>query len=156
MKRFKTRQGGILVRLRSAEVAILMRLPSLVGSVGSAADDPAAARLAPEAYLDDEAASREFARLTGDDLARARREDAARFSEQLLEAGDGVLLSEEDAACWMRVIGDARLVLAARSGLDQVESLDTVASRDPEGTLIHLLGMFQGELSQALLAGMDA
>jgi hypothetical protein len=54
------------------------------------------------------------------------------------------------------VLGDARLVVAARRGLlDPAAEAELRSSRDPDVTLIALLGMLQGELSEVLLDQID-
>ncbi|MFF7683313.1 DUF2017 family protein [Microbacterium sp. NPDC007973] len=92
-------------------------------------DDPAVARLMPDAYPDDEAASREFRRLTGGDLIERRSQDAATVLQTL--GGDGgeptpagdpdatiaVALGEGEALAWMRTLSAVRLVLATRLGI---------------------------------------
>jgi hypothetical protein len=156
VRRFASDSAGVAIRLTPAEVAILSRLPSLLGSVGTTPDDPAARRLHPEAYPEDLDASRELARLTSDDLDEARRADLERFGALLPEAATGTSMTADDAVAWMRVLGDARLVVAARRGLlDPGAAEELRSSRDPDVTLIALLGMLQGELSEVLLDQMD-
>ncbi len=90
-------------------------------------DDPAVARLAPDAYPDDEAASREFRRLTGGDLLERRAQDAAVLLQTLgLDGGDRSAEDDPDATitialggdrglAWMRTLSALRLVLATRT-----------------------------------------
>ncbi|MCD2170049.1 DUF2017 domain-containing protein [Microbacterium sp. JC 701] len=92
-------------------------------------DDPAVARLFPDAYPDDEAASREFRRLTGGDLLERRAQDAAVLLQTLgLDGGDRsaeddpdatitIALGETEALAWMRTLSALRLVLATRLGI---------------------------------------
>jgi hypothetical protein len=148
---------GTLVTLDPAEVAILSRLPSLVGSVGAQHDDPAEERLHPAAYVDDEDAAREFRRLVDKDLVEGRSEDLAVFTETLSDADDGVVLSEAHLECWLRVLGDARLTLAARRELlVDDETFAKASRRDPDVALIDYLGMLQQEIVEQLLATMGA
>lgn len=96
-------------------------------------DDPAVARLVPDAYADDTAAADEFRRLTQSDLLDRRRDDAARVLASLER--DGVTLRPADidrvdaegtltvhldgivAASWLRTLTALRLVLATRLGI---------------------------------------
>lgn len=88
--------------------------------------DPALRRLSPDAYPDDEAASREFRRLTEGDLLTRRRQDAATVSASLpeiatlsTEAADDVVLTlgPEEVRAWMRTLTAMRLVIATRLGI---------------------------------------
>ncbi|MBT9605297.1 DUF2017 family protein [Microbacterium sp.] len=92
-------------------------------------DDPAVARLLPDAYPDDEAASREFRRLTGADMLDRRAEDARTVLDTLGMDGVAldptsdpdttitVALGENEARAWMRTLSAVRLVLATRLGI---------------------------------------
>ena len=92
-------------------------------------DDPAVARLLPDAYPDDEDASREFRRLTGGDMLDRRAEDARMVLDTLaMDGGDldpasdpdttiTVALGETEARAWMRTLSAVRLVLATRLGI---------------------------------------
>jgi hypothetical protein len=92
-------------------------------------DDPAVARLTPDAYPDDEDASREFRRLTGADMLDRRADDAQTVLHTLgMESGEldptgdpettiTVALGEGEARAWMRTLSAVRLVLATRLGI---------------------------------------
>ncbi len=98
-------------------------------SGSQATDDPAVSRLTPDAYPDDEAASREFRRLTGGDLLERRAQDAATVLHTLgMDGADldpasdpdatiAVALGEGEAMAWMRTLSAVRLVLATRLGI---------------------------------------
>ncbi|KTS65180.1 hypothetical protein NS206_05355 [Microbacterium testaceum] len=90
-------------------------------------DDPAVARLLPDAYPDDEEATREFRRLTGDDLLGRRAADAEVVLRTLgmdggaHDQGDPdatltIALGEDEALSWMRTLSAVRLVMATRLG----------------------------------------
>ena len=92
-------------------------------------DDPAVLRLLPDAYPDDDAASREFRRLTGADMLDRRADDARTVLHTLgMDGGDldpgsdpdttiTVALGEGEARAWMRTLSAVRLVLATRLGI---------------------------------------
>lgn len=114
-----------------------LHLAGLVGqfadlvSTSRAGDDPAVARLLPDAYPDDPEASREFRRLTGDDMLGRRAEDARTLLSTLATDGVSVdpesdadttiavALSELEAMAWMRTLSAVRLVLAERLGIQE-------------------------------------
>lgn len=95
----------------------------------SRTDDPGVIRLLPDAYPDDEAASREFRRLTAADMLDRRAGDARTLLDTLgmnspdqeapdeTEAMMTVALSETEAHAWMRTLSAVRLVLATRLGI---------------------------------------
>lgn len=84
------------------------------------AADPGIARLAPNAYPDDDEAAREFRRLTEGDLLARRRVDAGLVAASLPAAPDAdddvveIPLDEDTVEAWLRTLGALRLVLAAR------------------------------------------
>lgn len=92
-------------------------------------DDPAVLRLLPDAYPDDDEASREFRRLTGADMLERRAEDARTVLATLgMDGGEldpasdpdttiTVALGETEARAWMRTLSAVRLVLATRLGI---------------------------------------
>jgi len=105
-----------------------------VGLGGSSrlSDDPAIARLLPNAYADDEAAA-DFRGLTERSLA-SRKVANARVVVQSLRVSDVtagvVVLSEEEAQSWLRTLADVRLTIAARLGIktDDDEGADDDSS----------------------------
>ncbi|MFT4213119.1 MAG: DUF2017 family protein [Microbacterium sp.] len=95
--------------------------------------DPALARLTPDAYPDDVEASREFRGLTRADLLRRRTDDAGALLADLAAAGDVtdpasldpedalteivIVLDADRSAAWLRTLAALRLVLASRLGV---------------------------------------
>jgi hypothetical protein len=100
-------------------------LPGLIlGGATSVSDDPALARLLPDAYADAERAS-EFRQLTERGLATGKVANA-RFVAESIGSGNGsgkVELDPAGAQRWMRSIGDMRLTLAARIGIEDDDSV---------------------------------
>jgi hypothetical protein len=95
--------------------------------------DPAIARLLPEAYRDDGAASADFRRRTSDDLRAGKREAAKVVLATLPAAAEGVaLLGEDEVDAWLRSLTDLRLVLGSRLGLVDDESADELDAIDPD------------------------
>ena len=80
-------------------------------------DDPVLARLFPDAYADDAAASGDFRRYTESDL-RAGKRDAARAMLASLPPGSGrVVLDRPTAEVWLAALNDVRLALGTRLGV---------------------------------------
>ncbi len=155
MSRFRAVANGIETSLLDTEVALLGRLGSLLGGAGVDKADPSRDRLIPKIYPDDEAASREFDRLAGKERVEARSADRERFNDGLDAAASGTItLSVDDAAAWARVIGEARIVLAARKGLFE-QGLPEERVDDPDVAFVMLLGVFQEELVEQMLIGME-
>lgn len=155
MSRFEAGPSGVTVRLPGPELAILSRLGSLLGGAGVGKDDPATERLTPRIYPEDESASREFERLAGKERVEARSADREVFADGLQAAAGGALvLDDDEAAAWLRVIGEARVVVAARKGLFDA-GLPTGSVDDPEVALVMFLGLLQEELVGQVLTRME-
>jgi hypothetical protein len=78
--------------------------------------DPALARLFPNAYRDDAEQSGEFRRLTEPDLREAKRTHARTALATLVEhdAGEALRLDLAEARAWLGALNDIRLVLSVR------------------------------------------
>ena len=93
-------------------------LAALVG-IGTAVrppDDPALARLLPDAHKDDPQASAEFRRYTESGL-RSRKREGLGLVLRTLDRGPAVRLDDTEASAWLVALTDVRLVLAERIGL---------------------------------------
>ena len=93
-------------------------LAELVG-IGTAVrppDDPALARLLPDAHKDDPQASAEFRRYTESGL-RARKRQGLELALRTLDRGTLLRLNDAEAGAWLIALTDVRLVLAERIGL---------------------------------------
>jgi len=126
-------------------------------------DDPAVARLLPDAYSDDADASAEFRRLTGSDLLDRRRHDAsvvlatlatdtpeldiATADEADMTRAFVLTLDNEESGAWMRVLAAVRLVLASRLGIESEEDDDM---DDPRFGVYEWLGFRLDGLVQAV------
>jgi hypothetical protein len=120
-----------------------------------APEDPALARLLPDAYRDDPDAAGEFRRYTEQSLRSAKQENAQAVLDTLPADGGPVKLAAEQAQAWLRTLNDVRLVLGVRLGVteefeDQWEQLDP---DDPASAVFEIyawLGAVQESLVQAL------
>ncbi len=148
---FRRRDGTIEVVLTAQERAVLHTLPETLDNLGTSDVDPAAARLHPPAYPDDPAADAYFREMTEDDLAKARATDRSRFAETV----DASSMSDDDAQMRLRVLGDARLTLAARMGIEQEGWEDDRSLADSrDGAMLHYLSYVQDALIQVLSAAL--
>ncbi len=120
-------------------------LEELVGPVGAPAviaDDPALARLFPDAYGGDPQASAEFRGLTGSSL----RETKLAALDAVLADLHGVVpagrlaLSGEQAERWLAALNDVRLVMGVRLQIDEDvwEELEQMPADDPRMPILEL------------------
>jgi hypothetical protein len=93
-------------------------------------DDPALARLLPDAYREDPQAAGEFRRYTERDLRDGKAAAARTILETLPEHGGRVTLSEDQAQTWLRALNDIRLALGVRLGVTE-EVHEELAQMDP-------------------------
>lgn len=102
-------------------------LAGLAWSVDGVAepDDPALARLLPNASEDDEVAA-EFRRLTEGDLRAAKVERLRMVWGALLAPGERLEVQPERAMDWAAALTDVRLVLAERLGVMTDEDAEKV------------------------------
>jgi hypothetical protein len=142
---FVVTEGGIQLTVEADEQGVLRSVPTLLQG------DDAGGRLDYTPHPDDPAADAEYRELIGDDLNRLRREDRDSFDEFV--AGEPG--SPETLEAFMRVIGEARLVLADRLGIeDDGWEAEAELQSDPELALLGWLGYLQdaavGVLSELL------
>lgn len=127
---------------------------AIAGAFGGAEappNDPALARLMPDAYADDEEASAEFRRHTENELVERRIRDARRVLTGLdpnlnepvselveFDASTGhlpfdVVLDEESGEAWMRTLAAVRLVVASRLGIESEDDDEAARAVDDDG-----------------------
>jgi hypothetical protein len=146
---FRRREDGIEVRLRAQERAVLRSVPGMLAALED--DEDAQARLNPPAHRDDPAAAEEFRALVSADLARERAADRERFAATIGRR----TIADADAEAWLRVVGDLRLVLGTRLGIDQDDwETDPSLGGSTEAALLHYLGYLQDGLARVLGAGL--
>ncbi len=118
-------------------------------------DDPVLARLLPDAYRDDPAASGEFRRYTEQDLRSGKVAAARTVLATLPPAGGRVRLSEPEAQAWLRALNDVRLALSVRLGVTEEfdEEVAEIAADDPRSAYVWVyqwLAYLQDSLIDAL------
>ena len=87
-----------------------------IGTSVDLPDDPALARLLPDAHADDPEASSEFRRYTERGL-RERKRQCLETARLTLGREGALTLDETEAQAWLVALTDVRLVLAERMGL---------------------------------------
>lgn len=173
---FHRARGRIAVRFDAAEAALLRKLfgelvellddgadgagdDPLASAVGTleprqVPEDPALARLFPDAYRDDDEAASDFRRYTEGDL-RAGKIDAARSVADSLGEGGRLLLSAEEAQTWLTALNDLRLTLGTRLSVteDHEEVFGALSDDDPRKQLWYIydwLSYLQQSLVESL------
>ncbi len=144
---FESTPDGVLAHFSDAERDFLIQLLELLADVGSAAGDPAAARLDPVVYPDDPLAEEEYRRLMRSEIDEARVADRSAY-QMVLESKGDVTMSFPEAEAVMRVVGEGRLALAARLGI-RVEGDTETLDKDDRSALDYL-AYVQGNLIEVL------
>jgi hypothetical protein len=130
-----------------------------IGTATAAPEDPALARLFPDGYTDDDAASADFRRYTQVGLRDARRARIAAALATLDASAHGrTVLDAETTQAWLGVLNDLRLVLGER--LEVTEDLEAMLAAmtpdDPRRAALGVydwLGWVQETLVRTLLRG---
>lgn len=120
-------------------------------------EDPALARLFPDAYADPEQAD-EFRRFTQRDLRTSKLEHLATASATLARANP-TQLSDEECRAWLGALNDLRLTLGARldvteDGSEQFLALDEDDPRRAMYLVYDWLTYHQDRLVRALEKGL--
>ena len=120
-------------------------------------EDPALARLFPDAYPDDPDATAEFRRYTQADLTTERRRRATVALESLerIKGGGRLSLMAVEAAAWLGALNDLRLVLGTRLEItaDEQDPGEGFGPDDPRTAYVpvyYYLGYLQETLVEAL------
>jgi len=123
-------------------------------------NDPALARLFPDAYSDDEEAASEFRRFTERSLRETKMAHARTVAHSIDRSGNKIVLGDADAQAWLGTLNDLRLTLGSRLGIDEDNHEDFLALPEdhPTFALYHVydwLTFLQDTLIRAL-TGFDA
>lgn len=144
---FEPVEGGIELWLPPELADWLADLPAALDRIGYPGD-PAAERLNAPVYLDDPEANAEWRRWMDGELDQSRAADRSAFTELVAAAVDGTVASPAEAEAFLRVLVEARLMLAARFGVDVESDYEDLSER--EATTLQALGEIQVLLIQAL------
>jgi len=144
---FSIEGGRIGVLMTPGEREVLRAVPILLRSVEQDEGAPAWSRLRAVGHLDDPGAAAEFVELTAGMLETAKTADLDRLDETL----EDDLLDPADAECWMRAIGEARLAVAARLGIEDDGWEESGGDGElVETTVLRVLGYLQDALVTTL------
>lgn len=129
-----------------------------IGTSTEVPADPALARLFPDGYTDDPAASADFRRYTEAGLRSVKRAALETALATVGEPGERVALTPDQAEAWLRALNDTRLVLGERLGIsDEIEEVvESLGEDDPRLALFWVydrLTYLQESLVQALWTG---
>jgi len=147
---FRNVAGQVELTLERWAADALGAVVELLETVGMIDADPAVGRLDQAPYPDDPEASAEFQRLMAGELEQSRAADRSAFSLTVEQAPRGVTLSAGEAEAWLRVLAEARLVLASRLGIAEDGWEDDLPEDDPPVALLHYLGWLQQSLADTL------
>lgn len=130
------RGGGFDIRISGRERDVLATVPETLRAVLASGDagDPVARRLFPSAYLDDEAASREFDDVVHDDLMERRLAAIATF-ERTVHADH---VTEDELIDWLAALNDVRLVLGVRLAVTEESTSADFADEEETETAFEL------------------
>jgi len=139
-------------------------LTAALGLAASTApsDDPALARLFPDAYREDPSASAEFRRYTEADLRQGKRANASSALASLdwsrLKQSRGVItLDDTQAQAWLRALNDLRLVLGARlETWENIKELTSSLSVDNPRLVIVDIYLWLGWLQETLVEAVGS
>ena len=122
------------------------------GDVGIS-DDPAVARLLPDAY-DDPDDAREFRRFTENDLRQSKMQHAMTVVEEIERSGEKVAVTSTDS--WLGLLSDARIAIGTRIQIseDNHEELAGLPGDDPRSGLFHVYDWLTF-LQESLVRCMD-
>lgn len=112
-------------------------------------EDPALARLFPDAYGDNDEAASEFRRITESSLREGKLATARTVLATLPTDGGSIRLDEETAQAWLSALNDVRLALGTRLGVTDDTDLD-VDPADPANRLMTVY-LWVGALQQQLV-----
>jgi Domain of unknown function (DUF2017) len=118
-------------------------------------DDPALARLLPDAYRDDPEAAAEFRRYTEQGLREAKVAAAQTVLATLPPRGGRIRLTEPESQAWLRALNDVRLALSVRLGVteefdDQAAQIGPADARYAYVWVYQWLAYLQETLVEAL------
>ena len=122
------------------------------GDVGIS-DDPAVARLLPDAY-DDPDDARDFRRFTENDLRQSKMQHAMTVVEEIERSGEKVAVTSTDS--WLGLLNDARIAIGTRIQIseDNHKELAGLPDDDPRSGLFHVYDWLTF-LQESLVRCMD-
>ncbi|HVE26054.1 MAG TPA: DUF2017 domain-containing protein [Sporichthya sp.] len=103
-------------------------------------EDPALARLLPDAYPDDPEATGEFRRYSESDVLAFKRSNLQTMLSTLGDGAEPVRLDQRQVQSWMYAINDLRLTIGTRLDLEEGygEAMAALPPEDPRLPLFYL------------------
>lgn len=161
----RTPDGGVKITLGATEHRALAALPEQLrplvrGEAGTDLAEAVRERLQPAAY-DDAELDEEFRALVGDDLVAGRLDQLDTFARTLAggQRSRGkvrLTLDPDEAAAWLAVVNDTRLVLGTLLGItSEVQWEEGPDPDDPASGLLWYLGWLEEHLVEALMGSLD-
>lgn len=98
-------------------------------------DDPAMARLFPDAHLDDEEASAEFRRFTEGSLRELKTANAMTMLATLERSGSKITLTQPEAMAWLGGLNDLRLTIGVRIGVTEENHEELLDDANPDAMM---------------------
>lgn len=145
---FRPVEGGIEIRLPPEICAWLGELPRMLEGADRRSHDPGWERLRLPVYPGDPEADEEWWRWMGSELEEGRRRDREAFRRVVEGASEGVVVDAESLEAMVRVLVEARLVLAARLGISDED--DYRRLRREEAVVLQAIAELQLLALQAL------
>lgn len=124
-----------------------------IGGSSFLPEDPAIARLLPDAYGADPAASGDFRRLTELSLATRKVANAGVVVDTLARNDGVVALTDDEAQAWLRALSDIRLTIASRLGIEK--DGDEGDSSTDSALALHDYFDWLGYVTESLLEALD-
>lgn len=131
---FRREAEGWVLEIEPAEREVLESIPTLVETGGDAGG-----RLDYSAHPDDPDADARYRELLAGELDALRAEDRGAFERVVA----GEVSDDEGIAAFMRVVGEARLVLASRVGIEHDGWEGSADHSDPRVAMLGWLGFLQ-------------
>ncbi len=124
-----------------------------IGTATKVPDDPALARLLPDAYPDDPEAAGDFRRYTELGLRERKQSAAHRALATMGVVDQVVVLAHDDVLAWLGALNDVRLALGTRLGVTEQALGDDLDPDAPDYATL-LVYDYLGWLQESLLRAM--
>jgi hypothetical protein len=169
-------RGGITVEFEPVEAAVLdgllgevVELVSLdddagsddplaaelgIGTATQPPEDPALARLLPDAYRDDDEAAADFRRYTEQSLRESKVRNATLARESLARGPGTLHLSAEEAQAWLLALTDLRLALGIRLGVTDDTDMESELPVDHPAAGMWSVYLWLGWLQETLVRAL--
>ena len=150
----RDRHGRIRPGLEAPERELLRMLPEQARELVDH-DDPTAQRLFPVAYPDDAAAQNDYHEMMGTQLLEHHQQAL----DAMVATVDAPTIDADELAGWLGAVEVLRLLLGTQLDVSEdMADMDPIDPDDPRAdqfTVYQYLSMLQGEIVDALAAGLE-